>query len=256
LIFIVVVLAILASPSFLPLPPPVGGDITQANLPVFARGHLLGTDTHGNDIGSRLLYGGRTSIIIAVLANIIGMLCGGTLGAISAYVGGVVDGLAMRVVDAMLAIPSLIIVLAVAQVAEPTILSVTLAMTSFSIPAFARMARSATRSLMKEAYMASARLNGTGILRATIRHIAPNIAPQLLTFALLGMASVITIEGALNFLGFGVPLPQPSWGGMIFQGQQVLSISPSQTLLPAICLFITILGFNLAGERMRKHFAQ
>lgn len=245
---------LLAIPVFLPLPPPVGGNVQDANQPLFSRFHVLGTDMNGNDVASRLVHGGRTSLTIAFAANTIGLLLGGMIGAVGAYRGGLSDTLTMRGIDTFLAIPALVLVLAVSQMLKPTAMNIALTLGAFSIPAFARVARSATLVVMREPYVLSAQLCGAGFWGVLRRHITPAIAPSLLTFAFLGVGTVITIEGALSFLGFGIQLPAPSWGGMIYQGQQVLSAAPRLVLMPAALLFATVLGFNLLGQRLREQF--
>jgi peptide/nickel transport system permease protein len=248
--FLGILVLFLAAP-WLPMPPPVGGNILQSNLPLLSDGHLLGTDMNGNDVGSRLVHGGRISLGIALVTNAIGLLVGGLIGASSALRGGVIDGLVMRAVDTFMAVPALMLILAIAQMIDPTPMNIALTLAIFSVPAFARLARTATLSTMAEPYMISAILSGTGFFATLARHIAPVIGPQLLTFAVLGLGTIMTIEGALSFLGFGIRLPDPSWGGMIYQGQQVLSAAPRLVLLPGVLLFLTVLFFNVVGQRLR-----
>lgn len=237
------------------VPQPVGGDVLSSDLPPFSPGHLLGTDPNGNDVWARILYGGRNSLVVGVSVNLIGLLIGGTLGAVSAYAGGVVDTLVMRVFDVLIAFPSLVLVLAVAQSLGPSQLNTILALAFFSIPATARISRSATLRLREQPFMAAAKLCGTSTWRTLFRHIAPNIAPQLITFSMLGMGVIIVIEGALSFLGLGIPPPAPSWGNMIAQGQQSLSATPLLVVWPCVVLFVTVLGFNLLGETLRSRWS-
>lgn len=238
-------------PLVLPVPPPVGGQILDSGLPSFSPGHPLGTDPDGNDILSRVLHGGRSSLIVAVAVNLIGLLVGGTLGALSGYLGGVVDTITMRVFDVLIAFPSLVLTLAVAQSLGPSLVNTIFALAFFSVPAFARIARAATLRLREQPFMAAAQLCGTPARRALLRHVAPNIAPQLITFCMLGMGIVIVIEGALSFLGLGIPAPAPSWGNMIAQGQASLSATPMLVVWPSLALFLTVLAFNLLGEALR-----
>jgi peptide/nickel transport system permease protein len=256
LVMLATILAGLLLPAICPLPEPVGGNILDADQPLFSPGHLLGTDANGNDILSRLLHGGRTSLLIAIAVNLFGLFVGGSLGAVSAYLGGVADTVIMRTLDVFVAFPSLVLVLAVAQALGPGELNTIWALTFFSVPAFARIARAATLRLREQPFMLAARFSGTGTWRVLTRHIAPNTFPQLATFGLLGMSIVINIEGAVSFLGLGVPLPQPSWGNMIYQGQMTLSIRPSLVLLPGALLFVTVLSFNLLSEALRARWAR
>ncbi len=251
-----IILAGLLLPALYAMPEPVGGNILDADQPLLSPGHLLGTDANGNDILSRLLHGGRTSLLIAITVNLFGLLAGGSLGAMSAYLGGVADTVIMRVLDVLIAFPSLILVLAIAQALEPGALNTIWALTFFSVPAFARIARAATLRLREQPFMVAAGLSGTGTWRVLAHHIAPNIFPQLASFGLLGIGIVINIEGAVSFLGLGVPLPQPSWGIMIYQGQMTLSARPALVLLPGMLLFVTVLSFNLLSEALRARWAR
>jgi peptide/nickel transport system permease protein len=244
-------LACLASPLFAPVPTPIGGDIAAADLPMFSPGHLLGTDPSGNDIWSRLVYGGQTSLRIAFAVNLAGLLIGATGGAVAGYLGGLIDTALMRGVDALLAFPPLILVLAVAAALGPGEHNTSLALSFFSVPAFARLARSATQRIRDRPFILAAGMSGSGGLRILIRHVLPNILPQLIAFAMLSVATVINIEGAVSFLGLGVSLPQPSWGNMIYQGQLTLSATPWLVILPSAFLFVTILSFNLLSEALR-----
>ncbi len=250
-----VVIACYLGPTLLSLPSPVGGNILESNQPAFSPGHILGTDPNGNDILSRLLNGGQSSLWIAVAVNVIGLAIGGTLGALSGYVGGIVDTLIMRVLDVLIAFPSLVLTLAVAQALGPSMTNTILALAFFSIPAFARVARSAVLRLREMPFMAAAQLSGTPARRMLFKHLAPNIAPQLITFGMLGMGIVIIIEGALSFLGLGIPDPAPSWGNMVSTGQLSLSATPMLVVWPSVALLLTVLAFNLLGENLRARWS-
>lgn len=243
-------------PLIYPVASPVGGDVLESNQPLFSAGHWLGTDPNGNDTWSRLLHGGRTSLITATSVSLLGLFLGGSLGALSAYLGGIVDPIIMRILDVLIAFPSLVIVLAIAQSLGPSQINIIWALSFFSVPAYARIARAATLRLREQPFMLAAKLSGTSNWRVLFRHIAPNIFPQLATFGLLGMGVVIIIEGALSFLGLGIPPPAPSWGGMISQGQQSLSATPALVLLPSAFLFISVLSFNLLGEALRTRWSR
>jgi peptide/nickel transport system permease protein len=238
-------------PLFGTVPKPTGGNILDANIPSFSSGHPLGTDQVGNDLWSRLLYGGRNSLEIAVAVNLIGLVLGGLLGAFAAYWGSFTDTVIMRVLDVLIAFPSLVLALAVAQSLGASKLHTIYALCFFSVPAFARLARAGTLRLRERPFMLAARLAGTRAPRILLRHVAPNIVPQLATFGLLGIGVTIILEGALSFLGLGVPPPEPSWGNMIFDGQAVLSAEPKLVLLPSAFLFVTVLAFNLLGDALR-----
>jgi peptide/nickel transport system permease protein len=238
-------------PLFGTVPPPTGGNILDANAPSFSEGHFLGADQVGNDLWSRLLYGGRNSLEIAFAVNVIGLVLGGLLGAFAAFWGSFTDTVIMRVLDVLIAFPSLVLALAIAQSLGPSKLHTIYALSFFSVPAFARLARAQTLRLRERPFMLAARLAGTRAPRILLRHITPNILPALITFGLLGIGVTIILEGALSFLGLGIPPPQPSWGNMIFEGQAVLSAEPKLVLLPSAFLFVTVLAFNLLGDALR-----
>jgi len=254
-VLVVIAAACFLGPLVLPVPPPTGGSVLDSYLDAGSPGHLLGTDPNGNDILSRILHGGRASLVVAVAVNVLGLLVGGTLGALSGYVGGAADTVIMRVLDVLIAFPSLVLTLAVAQSLGPSQTNTVLALAFFSVPAFARISRAATLRLRELPFMAAAQLAGTPGWRILLRHIAPNITPQLITFGMLGMGIVMVIEGALSFLGLGIPPPAPSWGNMIAQGQQSLSATPMLVVWPCAALFVTVLAFNLLGETLRARWS-
>jgi peptide/nickel transport system permease protein len=251
----VVLLACFAGPLLLPLASPVGGSVLEAGRPLLSSGHIFGTDLNGNDVLSRLVYGGRLSLLIAVTANIAGLLLGALLGATSAYVGGIVDSVLMRILDAFIAFPSLVLVLAIAHALDSNYAGTTLALMSFTIPAFARIARAATLRIRDQPFMLFAKLSSTPVWRVLVLHIGQNLLPQLLTFLFLGIGITIIVEGALSYLGLGVAPPAPSWGNMIFHGQQALSAQPTLVLLPSACLFVTVLACNLLGDALRERWS-
>jgi peptide/nickel transport system permease protein len=242
-------------PAILSLPPPVGGDILNADLPMFSPGHPLGTDQVGNDMLSRVLHGGRTSLLIAVAVAGSGLIFGGALGALAGYAGGKLDSIIMRTVDVLIAFPSLVLALAVAQSLGPSKENTVLAIAPFAIAANTRIARAATLQLREQTFISAARLCGTPGRRILLRHVAPNILPSMLTFGLLGMGIIIILEGALSFLGLGVPAPEPSWGNMIATGQQTLAATPRYVLVPSAFLFVTVLAFNMLGDALRARWS-
>jgi peptide/nickel transport system permease protein len=242
-------------PFIFPLPSPIGGSVLESGLPPGTPGHPLGTDVNGNDVLSRLIYGGRASLTIAIAVNLIGLLVGGAIGAISGFLGGRADTIIMRGLDVLIAFPSLVLTIAIAQILGPSIPNTILALSAFSIPAVARIGRSATLKIANMPFIQAAELGGSTTWRTLTRHIAPNITPQMLNFALLGMGIVIVTEGALSFLGMGVPAPAPSWGNMIYEGQQSLSATPLLVLWPSLALLVTVLSFNMLGENLRDEMS-
>ena len=241
-------------PHIYPVPNPVRGSVLQAGLPPLSPGHIFGTDPVGNDVFSRILYGGQVSFEVGFGVNAIGLVIGGLLGITAGYFGGAVDTIISRVLDVLIAFPALVLALAIAEGLGPSELHVIWALSVFSIPAFGRIARGATLALREQTFMLAARLSGTRGRRVIVRHIIPNVLPQLLTFTLLGFGVAIILEGALSFLGFGIPLPEASWGSMIAQGEQTLSASPDLVLIPSAFLFATVVSLNLVGDSLRERW--
>jgi peptide/nickel transport system permease protein len=238
-------------PLVYPVPEPVGGSILSSGLPLWSPGHIFGTDTVGNDIMSRILYGGGVWFVGAAAVQVIGLVVGGLLGLIAGYRGGKLEAVLMRVLDVFIAFPSLVLVLAIVDSLGQSELNVILALAVFSIPAFARVTRAATLQLRDQPFVVAARLSSVKTWRILAGHIVPNVMPQLLTFSLLGAGVVIILEGALDFLGYGIPDPEPSWGKMIAAGQTMLSVSPSLVIVPSIFLFVTVVCLNMLGDGLR-----
>ncbi len=241
-------------PNVYPVPNPVRGSVLQAGLPPLSPGHIFGTDPVGNDVFSRILYGGQISFEVGFGVTAIGLALGGLLGIAAGYWGRAADTIISRVLDVLIAFPALVLALAIAEGLGPSELHVIWALSVFSIPAFGRIARSATLALREQTFMLAARLSGTRGWRVIVRHVIPNIVPQLMTFSLLGIGVVIILEGALSFLGLGIPLPEASWGSMIAQGQQVLSATPDLVLIPSAFLFATVVSLNLLGDALRERW--
>lgn len=252
-------LVLLAAACFLwpliyPVPKPTGGSILSSGLPPLSPGHIFGTDPVGNDIFSRILHGGQVSFEVGFSVTAIGLVLGGLLGMAAGYWGGAADAVIMRVLDVLIAFPALVLALAIAEGLGPSEPHVIWALSFFSVPAFGRVARGATVALRDRTFMLAARLSGTRGPRVILRHVIPNIAPQLMTFSLLGIGVAMILEGALSFLGLGIPLPEPSWGSMIAYGQQTISASPDLVLIPSAFLFATVVSLNVLGDALRERW--
>lgn len=238
------------------LPAPVGGNVIAANQPALSPGHLLGTDMNGNDVLARLAYGGRSSLQIAIAVNLVGLFIGGSIGALAGYARGLLEAFLVRVLDVFIAVPSLVLVIAIAQALGPSELNTIGALSLFSVPSFARVARAGTLKIRGRPFMTAAQISGTSHVRTLIQHVAPNIAAQLCVFGLLGIGIVVMLEGALSFLGLGVPPPNPSWGNMIADGQRAFLTKPSSVFLPTALLFLTVLSVNLLAQGVHRRFVR
>jgi peptide/nickel transport system permease protein len=242
-------------PLVVTLPSATSGDIIYNNESPFSPGHILGTDVQGVDIFSQLVYGGQVAFEVGISVTLIGIAIGGTLGVIAAYFGGWVDAVISRVFDILIAFPALVLALVIAEGLGPSEMHVIWALAVFGIPAVGRVARGATLTIRGLPFMTAARLAGTRRWRIIARHIVPNIMPNIVTFSLLGLGIIIILEGALDFLGYGIPAPTPSWGNMISRGQQILSVQPEYVLIPSIALLITVAALNMLGDALRERWS-
>ena len=195
--------------------------------------HWLGTDQLGRDELARLIYGARISLTVGLLAPVIGVTIGGCLGMLAGYFRGRLETLTVAGVDVLLAFPPLVFALAVTAYLGQSILNLTLVIGVLGIPAFTRVARAVTLSLSEREFVTAARALGATHTRILLRELLPNVALPLLAFFLLGVAVTIVVEGALSFLGLGVPPPAPSWGSMIGEGRESLDLAPWLAFLPA-----------------------
>jgi peptide/nickel transport system permease protein len=236
------------------LPSATNGNIIEAQEPPFSPGHWLGTDAVGVDIFSQLVYGGRVAFEVSVATTVIGMVIGCALGVTAGYVGGWTDAVISRVLDILIAFPALVLALVIAEGLGPSEQHVIWALAVFSIPAFGRVSRGATLVVRGLPYMTAARLAGARGWKIIARHVLPNIMPGIVTFSLLGIGIVIILEGALDFLGYGIPAPGASWGSMIANGQQVLTAQPEYVVIPSIVLLITVVALNTLGDALRERW--
>jgi peptide/nickel transport system permease protein len=247
-----IALIVLASifADLLPISSPSDMDMLDKRaLPSAA--HWLGTDNLGRDMLSRLVYGARISLTVGLLAPVIGVTIGGALGMLAGYFRGRLEVLTVGGVDVLLAFPPLVLALAVTAYLGQSIVNLTLVIGVLGIPAFTRVARAVTLSLSEREFVTAARALGATHARILLREILPNVALPLLAFFLLGVAVTIVVEGALSFLGLGVPPPAPSWGSMIGEGRETLDLAPWLAFLPAGTMFVTVLSFNIVGDTLR-----
>ena len=237
--------------NWLPIQSPTDMDLLAKRAPLFSDGHLLGTDHLGRDELSRLIHGGRVSLTVGLLAPVIGVAIGGCLGMLAGYFRGRLETFAVGGVDVLLAFPPLVFVLAVTAFMGQSVANITIVIGVLGIPAFTRVARAVTLTLSEREFVTAARALGATDLRILIRELLPNVTLPLLAFFLLAVAVTIVVEGALSFLGLGVPPPTASWGSMIGEGRENLDIAPWLAFLPAGFMFLTVLAFNVIGDTLR-----
>lgn len=213
--------------------------------------HLMGSDDLGRDELTRILYGGRISILVGFLSMVIGIGIGGTVGAISGWLGGAFDFVVMRVVDIALSIPSLFLLLLLSVVFPPGVLSIAfiIGITNWMRPA--RLMRSQVLSLKPREYVEAAHAIGSPPWRILLRTITPNAVAPLIVDGTLLMGQAIVTEAVMSFLGFGVQPPIPSWGNMLTNAQTFIVSMPWLAIFPGFMVFVTVLGFNLVGDGLR-----
>ena len=250
IVWMVAVVAASAFADLLPLPSPTDMDMLERRAPASAL-HWLGTDGLGRDALARLIHGARVSLIVGVCAPVIGITIGGALGILAGYFRGRFETLVVGSMDVLLAFPPLVFALAVTAYLGQSILNLTCILGVLGIPAFMRVARAATLSLARREFVIAAQALGATHARILLRELLPNVILPLFAFFLLGVAVTIVVEGALSFLGLGVPPPTASWGGMIGEGRESLEIAPRLAFLPAFAMFLTVLSFNLVGDTLR-----
>src|SRR5258705_8657544 len=248
--WMVFVFAAAALAGLLPLPSPTDMDMLARRAPASAL-HWLGTDGLGRDELARLIYGARISLTVGFCAPIIGVTIGGALGMMSGYFRGRFETLVVGSMDVLLAFPPLILALAVTAYLGQSIFNLTYILGVLSIPAFTRVARAATLTLARREFVIAAQALGATHARILLRELLPNVFLPLVAFFLLGVAVTIVVEGAVSFLGLGVPPPVSSWGSMIGEGRESLDVAPRLAFIPAIAMFLTVLSFNLVGDTLR-----
>ena len=213
--------------------------------------HMLGTDAVGRDILSRLFYGARISLAIAVLVVIISGVVGIALGAISGYFAGITDFLIQKLVEVVWAFPPLLLAIAIMAFLGQGLENLILALVSQRWIVYCRVSRGQALSLRSREFIDAARSLGAKHTRIIVRHIMPNLFPSALVIGTFSMASAIISEAALSFLGLGVPPEIPTWGSMLADGRTYISTSWWLALFPGLCIFFTVLGINLLGDGLR-----
>jgi peptide/nickel transport system permease protein len=245
---IILVLALTA--DLLALPSPTDMDMLEKRMPPSAA-HWLGTDNLGRDMLARLIFGARISLTVGVASPLIGLILGGTLGMLAGYLRGRPETIIVASVDVLLAFPPLVLALSLTAYLGQTVANLTYVIGILSIPAFTRVARASTLSIANREFVVAARALGATEARILARELLPNVILPLAAFFLLAVAVTIVVEGALSFLGLGVPPPAPSWGGMIGEGRESLEIAPRIAFLPAGAMFLSVLAFNIVGDTLR-----
>ncbi len=213
--------------------------------------HPLGTDELGRDTLSRLLYGSRVSLGIAVSSVIIGVFVGAVLGLVAAYSGGVVDSVIMRVMDVMLALPGILLGIAIVVVLGNGVINTVIAVAVFSIPTFARLVRGSALAVLQLDYIMASRALGASGVRIVLAHVVPNSLTPLIVQSTLQLGVAILIASGLSFLGLGVQPPNPEWGAMLSKGRELVRSTPVAAFAPGMAITLLVMSFSLLGDGLR-----
>lgn len=213
--------------------------------------HIMGTDNFGRDIFSRMIYGAQVSLKVGLLAVGIAMVVGGILGAVAGFYGGILDNFVMRIIDILLAIPSILLAISIVAALGPELKNVMIAVGVGSIPSYARIVRASVLSLREQEFIEAARAVGANDTRLILKHIIPNSLAPIIVQATIGVAGAILSAAGLGFIGLGIQPPQPEWGAMLNSGRHYIRDYPHMTFFPGLAIMITIFALNLLGDGLR-----
>jgi len=213
--------------------------------------HILGTDEFGRDMFARLIHGARVSLQVGILAVGLSIVLGGALGAIAGYYGGKLDDIIMRIMDVFLAVPSILLAIAIVSALGPNLLNLMFAISISSVPSYARIVRASVISIKDQEFIEAAKAIGANDFRIIMLHIIPNTLAPVIVQGTLGVAGAILSTAGLSFIGMGIQPPAPEWGAMLSGGRQYLRYAPHVTTIPGIAIVITILALNLVGDGLR-----
>lgn len=255
---LLVIAAVVAAALFAPFLAPYAPDdqmfdglsLEGAPLPPSAQ-FLLGTDTLGRDLLSRLVFGARTSLLIGLVANGTAVMIGLFVGVMAGYLGGFAGGVLMRFTDLMTAFPALLLAIVLAALLKPSLWIVALVIAMVNWVQVARIAYTETRSLVERDFILAERAMGAGPARILGLHILPHLVPTAIVWGTLGIATTVLLEATLSFLGIGVQPPEPSWGNIVFESQSYFESAPWLVFFPGAAILATALAFNLVGDALR-----
>jgi peptide/nickel transport system permease protein len=254
IVILIVVVAALAAPLLAPYSPQEqmfdGLTLEGAPVPPSAQ-FLLGTDTLGRDLLSRLLYGARTSLLIGLVANGVAVTIGLFVGILAGYSRGWVSNILMRFTDLMMAFPALLLAIVLAAMLRPSLWIVAMVIALVNWVQVARIVYTETRGLVERDFILAERSLGAGHSRILLRHILPHLIPTAIVWGTLGIATTVLLEATLSFLGVGVQPPQASWGNIIFESQSYFQSAPWLVFIPGAVILLTALSFNLVGDALR-----
>jgi peptide/nickel transport system permease protein len=248
----VLILALLLMAAFAERIAPYAYDQSVARMKPPSAQFWMGTDNLGRDVWSRVVYGARISVTVGFATVALATLLAVVVGVSSAYLGGTYDILLQRVVDAWISFPALVIILSLLAALGPGLLNLILALSIIGAAGTSRVIRGSTLAVMQHPYVEAARAIGAGHARILWLYVLPNIMATIIILATIGLGTVILAESALSFLGFGIPPPYPSWGGMLSgSGRTFMYHAPWMALWPAAAISLAVFGFNMLGDALR-----
>ncbi|MFN7124252.1 MAG: ABC transporter permease [Allorhizobium sp.] len=254
IVIALVILAALGAPLFAPFDPneQMFDGLTLEGAPMPPGGpFVLGTDTLGRDLLSRMLFGARTSLIIGLVANGVAVSIGLLVGIMAGYLHGWAGNLIMRFTDLMMAFPALLLAIVLAALLKPSLWIVALVIALVNWVQVARIVYTETRGLVERDFILAERSLGAGHARILFLHILPHLVPTAIVWGTLGIATTVLLEATLSFLGIGVQPPDPSWGNIIFESQSYFQAAPWLVFFPGAVILLTALAFNLVGDALR-----
>lgn len=219
-----------------------------------SRAHWFGTDEFGRDILSRVIYGGRISLQVGIVAVALALFAGGAMGAAAGYYGGKIDEAIMRVMDVLISVPRILLSIAIAAVLGPGMLNLMIAIAVASTPSFARIIRGAVLSIIGNEYIEAARCMGATDTWIIVRHILPNCSGSVIVQTTLNVATAILAASSLSFLGLGIQPPYPEWGAMLSAARGYLRDDAYMTIFPGLAIMVTIMSLNFLGDGLRDAF--
>jgi ABC-type dipeptide/oligopeptide/nickel transport system permease subunit len=254
LLFVVLMVAAALFAPWLAPHNPVIGDLKGAYLVRPGSRFLLGTDTQGRDVLSRVLYGARLSLSVGMISQSVAVTLGVLMGLVAGYYGRWVDAMVMRLADITLAFPTLLLLIAVAAAVKPSLPVVFVVIGVVGWAGMARLVRSQVLVLRRSEFVLAAQALGARDRRVLLRHLLPNVRTQVIIAATLGIAGAIMAEAALSFVGLGAQPPTPSWGAMVADGRDLLRVAPWISIAPGLAIGMAVLGFNLVGDALREAY--
>ena len=248
-----IILALLATAIFAPLIAPYGSNEQDLNniLAHPSKSHLLGTDEVGRDLLTRIIYGSQISLLVGVVAVTIAGIIGMGLGLLAGYLGGWTNTIIMRCIDGLLALPPLVLMLAIAVVLGGGLINVLIALGIGMMPTYCRLMCGQVITLKESDYILAARVIGANNLRIMFRHLLPNSFPPLFVLITINLGTAIMMEASLSFLGVGITPPTATWGAMVSSGYRFILTNPLISFTPGIAILLVVLSFNMAGDGLR-----